>query len=268
MPSSDIHVAESKQRIEALLNFLPPITLSEMAGIRLMNRTDQKYVTNVNVLLELLTKVRGYYFVQEIDGQRISRYATTYWDDLSHHMYRQHQTGHRPRQKVRVRTYVGAGLSFLEIKNKDNHGKTFKNRIKVASVQDVVNNHAGQDFLTQQTGLTFADIEPQISNNFFRVTLVNYEKTERLTIDFGLSFFNHATQDHEAMPDVVIIELKRDGRKYSPILPLLRQLRIKPYGFSKYCIGQTVTDHSLHPGIFKKRLVKIKKAATKVALSL
>ena len=57
----------------------------------------------------------------------------------------------------------------------------------------------------------------------------------------------------------VIIELKRDGRCPSPILPMLRQLRIKPAGFSKYCIGACVTNPHLRLNKFKKRLVKIHK---------
>ena len=92
--------------IELMARQLPPITLEEMSGIRLMNRTDQKYLTNVPTLKRLLELTRGSYYAQEIDGQRVSPYATTYWDDLQTlGMFRQHETGRAPRQKVRVRTY-------------------------------------------------------------------------------------------------------------------------------------------------------------------
>lgn len=256
----DINTDRNRERAEHLLASLPCISLADMSAIRLMNRTDQKYVTNFSALTDLLMLVRGNYFVQETNGRRVNSYATTYWDDAAHHMFRLHQAGHMPRRKVRVRTYVESGLSFLEIKNKDNHGKTFKNRVPVPSVEAVLGQKAGQDFLEKETGLTFADIEPQVANKFSRITLVNYAKTERLTIDFNLSFFNYSTQERQDMPDAVIIELKRDGRFPSPVLPLLRQLRIKPSGFSKYCIGQTITDSAIHPGLFKKRLIKIKKA--------
>ena len=63
------------------------------------------------------------------------------------------------------------------------------------------------------------------------------------------------------MPDIVIIELKRDGRVHSPILPLLRELRIKPAGFSKYCIGTSVTNKEVKQNRFKPRLRKIDKIA-------
>ena len=66
------------KRLEALLQAMPPISLAEMSEIRLMKRTDQKYLTNIDTLAELLRLTRNDYYTQEIDGRRISPYATTY----------------------------------------------------------------------------------------------------------------------------------------------------------------------------------------------
>ena len=104
-----------------------------------------------------------------------------------------------------------------------------------------------------------------MGNRFNRITLVNKGKTERLTIDFDIQFFNYKTQATATMDNIVVIELKRDGRVPSPIIPLLRQLRIKPSGFSKYCIGAAVTDQTLRVNRFKKRLIKIRKIKEKPA---
>lgn len=250
--------------IETLARTLPAISLEEMSGIRLMNRTDQKYVTNVATLKELLKLTKGSYFSQEIAGQRVSPYATTYWDDaVKRSMFRQHETGRKPRQKVRVRTYLNSNTTFLEIKKKDNHGKTAKSRVEVPSLKAVMEDHAGADFVLQKTGMVLSELVPAVGNRFNRITLVNYDKTERLTIDFGIHFYNYFTEQRAAMDNIVVIELKRDGRCPSPILPLLRQLRIKPAGFSKYCVGASVTDPGLRINRFKKRLVKINKVAEK-----
>ena len=51
-----------------------------------------------------------------------------------------------------------------------------------------------------------------------------------------------------------IIELKRDGLQPSPILGMLRDLRIKPSGFSKYCMGSALTNPDLKRNNFKERL--------------
>ncbi len=252
------------QQIEQLAGAMPPITLDEMKSIRLMNRTDCKYVTNMDTLAKLLDLTRNSYYAQVIGNKRVCGYATTYFDTKgTNTMYRQHETGRKPRQKVRVRTYLESHISFLEVKKKDNHGKTSKTRVAVPSLESVVNEGTGNDFLQQSTGFTFNDVVPTVSNRFNRITLVNHAKTERLTIDFDIHFHNLLTGEDNDMDNIVVVELKRDGRVASPIIPILRQLRIKPSGFSKYCIGASVTDETLRANRFKKRLVKIRKVAEK-----
>lgn len=250
------------QQITELLAPMRPISLEEMAGIRLMNRTDTKYVTNVQTLCRLLAMVQDEYYVQENQGHRIAPYATTYLDDTERHtMFRTHLCGHLPRVKVRVRTYLDSSQTFLEIKRKDNHGKTFKSRTEVTSLEEVTERHQGEHFLTERSGLTLGDIHPVLSNRFQRITLVNSRKTERLTIDFAIHFHNRETGQTSDMDNIVIIELKRDSRQISPITPLLRELRIKHTGFSKYCIGTMATNQALQVNRLKPRFHKIERIA-------
>lgn len=248
------------ETIAQLAGELPPITLDEMKSIRLMNRMDTKFVTNMPMLMRLLELAKGSYYSQCVAGKRVSPYRTTYWDDPeTHTMFHCHQCGHLPRTKVRVRTYVDSMHTFLEVKRKNNHGKTKKKRVAVPSLDAVVEQHEGEEFLREMTGMSFDSLVPTLGNRFNRITLVNKDKTERLTIDFDLCFHNYETLHDVTMDNIVIIELKRDGRVPSPILPLLRQLRIKPSGFSKYCIGTTVTNRDVRINRFKKRLIKIGK---------
>ena len=121
------------ENIARLANELPPITLDEMKSIRLMNRMDTKFVTTVDMLVRLLDLCKGSYYSQSINGKRVSPYRTTYWDYPERHdMFHFHQAGHLPRTKVRARTYLDSGHSFLEIKRKNNHGKTKKKRVAVS----------------------------------------------------------------------------------------------------------------------------------------
>lgn len=253
-------------KLQALLDELPPITLEEMSGIRLMNRTDTKFVTTLPVLEHLLELCRGSYYVQVNCGHQIAPYRTVYWDDDNHSMFSFHQKGHKPRTKVRARTYVDSDVSFLEIKRKDNHGKTKKKRVQVPSIEAVMTDGAGEDFLKASTQYYFCQAEEErvgirarLQNKFHRITLVNKAHTERLTIDFGLEFKNFESGVVHPLPRTVIIELKRDGRQESPILPLLRQLRVKPAGFSKYCIGTALTNPDVPLNNFKLRLIKLRK---------
>ena len=61
----------------------------------------------------------------------------------------------------------------------------------------------------------------------------------------------------------MIIELKRDGLVYSPVLNMLRQLRIHPHGFSKYCMGSALTNPQLSVNRFKCKLIEINKIVNK-----
>lgn len=246
--------------IERWLSQLDPISLDEMSGIKLMNRTDTKFVTNKHKLSELLKLAQGKYFAQQIEGQRIANYRTTYWDTPAHRFFLEHHNGRAPRQKIRVRTYLDSDLTFLEVKTKNNHGRTKKKRITVPSQEkaDVV-EAGGTPFIQGLTGATFDDILPTVQNQFQRITLVNYGKTERLTIDFNVGFHNFETQCDAGTGELVIIELKRDGNVFSPILDILRQLRIKPSGFSKYCIGSVMTNDELKSNLFKPKMVWVHK---------
>lgn len=251
-------------KLVALLEQLKPIALEEMKSVRLMKRTDTKFVTNLTQLEKLLELAREQYFAQHAGGRRIATYRTLYWDTpMTHEMFRQHHCGHFPRMKVRARTYMDSGTSFLEIKKKDNHGKTRKKRIEVDSIEDVIDKHIGEEFLKELTPYTFSDIIPTMENRFKRITLVNYNKTERLTIDFDIHFINHETGEEGEIENIVIIELKREGRTASPISQMLRELRIKPSGFSKYCIGSAITNRNLKLNRFKKRMHRYHKIVAK-----
>ena len=246
--------------IERWLSQLDPISLDEMSGIKLMNRTDTKFVTSKEKLVGLLELAQGKYYAQQIDGLRIANYRTVYWDTAEHRFFLEHHNGRAPRQKIRVRTYLDSDLTFLEVKTKNNHGRTKKKRITVPNHDraDIV-AAGGSDFTAKLTGVTFEDIDPTVQNRFQRITLVNKGKTERLTIDFNMAFHNYETETDAGTGDLVIIELKRDGNVFSPVLDILRELRIKPSGFSKYCIGSVITNGRLKNNMFKEKLVRISK---------
>lgn len=246
-------------RIAELAEQMKPIALEEMSGIKLMNRTDTKFVTNKQKLVQLLEMAQGQYYSQQIGESRIAEYVTTYWDTDNYQYYMEHHNGRAPRQKVRVRSYIGSDLTFLEVKTKNNHGRTKKKRIQVPGQEVTEVREKADEFLEGLVHKHLDDIHPTVQNHFHRITLVNYGKTERLTIDFDVEFHNFETNSKKETGQLVIIELKRDGNVYSPILDMLRVLRIKPSGFSKYCIGSVMTNRGLKHNMFKQKMVRIRK---------
>jgi hypothetical protein len=257
-----------------LLSNYEPISLSEMNDIKLMNRTDTKFVTSIARLNELLPMAASEYRVQETQGERIIPYYTLYFDTPEDDMYMAHHDRRAVRQKVRIRSYVHSECSFLEVKTKDNHKRTSKTRMAVdkfiscapqcenADVEQDEDLTAYTDFLRRNLRYEPTCLQEKLENSFKRITLVNKQKTERLTIDTALSFNNLVTGKQCKLDNAVIIELKRGSQQSSPILNMLMELRIMPLGFSKYCIGQVLTDSSLKRNLFKMSLRSIDKAVS------
>jgi len=252
--------------MERIITTYDPITLDEMSGIKLMNRTDTKFVTTVDQLKLLLMQAHDDYRAQEIDGKRIAAYYTAYYDTTDNNMYIVHQNGHVGRQKLRIRSYVDSHLNYLEVKTKNNHGRTKKKRIDMVGFDPLHPDHdirflcqddqfkVYDNFLRKHLRYDPTTLSQHLENHFHRITLVNKAKTERLTIDTGLCFHNLKTGNDADLTGLVIIELKRDGLQHSPILAMLRDLRIKPSGFSKYCMGAALTNPGLKRNNFKERL--------------
>jgi len=253
---------QSVANINEMLSAFRPITLEEMKAVKLMNRIDTKFVTTIPMLLRLLAMAGNDYRVQEISGERNMLYNTVYFDTPDCNMYCVHQHGHAGRQKLRTRNYVASNLKFLEVKTKNNRGRTKKKRIEIhdADIAQVnLESPANHPFLSSTLRYDTASLHPTMNNYFRRVTLVNNALTERLTIDTDLRFHNIDTGRDWHHPRLVIIELKRDGLIHSPVLSMLNRLHIRPHGFSKYCIGSALTNPGLPINRFKRKIIEINK---------
>lgn len=232
-----------------------------MDAVKLMNRVDTKFVATREQLMSVLEMARHEYYAQEIDGKRITRYDTLYYDTPELTMYVQHHDRRMVRQKVRIRTYLDSdGLTFLEIKNKNNKGKTKKKRI-VVSDQAVLASPTEEvsAFMLKRCWYDWQGLLPELRTTFSRITLVNKAKTERLTIDLNLVWTNIQTGVSKTYEDLVIIELKRDGNTSSPMIGITSALRIKPMKISKYCVGTALTNDRVKRNRFKAKIRKIER---------
>lgn len=249
--------------LQDILDGYRSVSLEEMGKVKLMNRVDTKFVTTGDRLERLLELAKERYIVQKIEGRQMMPYTTLYFDTPDCEMYCKHLHGKKTRQKIRVRRYENSGISFLEVKRKNNRGRTDKKRMQVAERTPDLTQTELRDFLSRKSRYGEATLLPQLSNAFRRITLVNDAMTERLTIDFELSFHNEQTGIDAAMGPLVIIEVKRDGATQSPVLSLLKTLRIHQSGFSKYCIGMALTNPQLGRNRFKERLRYVAKLIDK-----
>ncbi|MFA9371897.1 MAG: polyphosphate polymerase domain-containing protein [Labilibaculum antarcticum] len=238
-------------------NYFESITLSEMDQVKLMNRTDQKFWFHSNYLPELLKIVENDYFLLQIEGENRLPYATTYFDTKNNRMFTAHHNGKLNRFKIRKRSYVNSGISFLETKFKNNKGRTIKKRIPCSHGKDKFTSTETQ-FIDFHTPLTANDLIPVLENHFSRLTLVNKNFKERCTIDLNIQF--KALDRIVTLDNLVIVEIKSDGKSNaSPLGMALRENRIKTSGFSKYCVGRSITEPLLKQNAFKAKIRNIEK---------
>ena len=238
---------------------MKPITLDEMSAVKLMNRIDTKYVVTEDQLRTILSGIRDHYYAQEVEGHRLSPYHTVYYDTPELTMYLIHHDRHLVRDKVRVRTYVDSNLTFCEVKHKNNKGRTKKKRITVEPIPNIIDNPEAAAFLAQKQPYEVDTLSPHLVTAFDRITLVNYDKTERLTIDCNLRFENLRSGTAASMAPLVVMELKQDGRAHSLLKDVLFEMRIRPFKVSKYCIGTCLTRPEVKQNRFKKKLRRIEK---------
>ena len=269
----------------ALWRRMPTIGLDEMSAVKLMNRVDTKYVLGEEQCLEMLRRAADDYSVQTIGGCRACRYSTLYYDTEDRRMYVSHHDRRAARQKIRTRTYVESGVSFVEVKNKTNKGRTEKRRMRIdaESFAAVTRDEGAAEFLRGAAHYPPEEITPALATAFERITLVNHARTERLTIDWNLRFTDvraRSTDERNrcaagiddgalsiaagdggvtaSIAGMVIVELKQDGMAaFSPMKRILEQLRIRPLKVSKYCIGTALAAPRVKSNRFKAKIRRI-----------
>ncbi len=256
----------SHTAIDRALESIAPISLGEMDSIKLMNRIDTKYLTDEATLVKVLEDAGAAgYRALVADGAMVSPYNSIYYDTPGLRMFLDHHNRRLTRQKVRTRVYVNSGDAYLEIKRKNNKGRTKKKRIGIplSEMEDFSGDRDATDYLASHSAFTIDQLSPELSTAFRRITLVNPAKTERLTIDTRMHFTNYRTGKEASLEDAVIIELKQDGRAASRIKEIFLDHRVKQVRLSKYCVAVTLTDHSVKSGRFKEKVRRIEKMINK-----
>jgi hypothetical protein len=225
-----------------------------------MDRTDTKFVFHSSHLSKILSTLKGNYKVLQVNNKVLSYYETLYYDTKNFDLYLQHHNGKLNRYKIRHRTYVDSNSGFLEVKHKNNKGRTLKTRIKK---QDVPYNFDVNSlkFLASKLPFNPLVLIPKLWVNYNRITLVNLEIGERVTIDTGLEFID-TEKNKIALNNLVIAEVKQDKKNPSTFISAIKEFGIKPGSISKYCMAASYLNTQLKTNSFKLKLNQISKIIT------
>jgi hypothetical protein len=246
-----------------LVNDFNSISLSEIETASLMNRRDTKYVIDLPCTAALLQYLSNDYKVLEIDSKRIFKYHSTYFDTDTLTLFKQHHTGRLNRYKIRFRNYVDTGSAFFEIKYKNNHGRTLKSRISTTNNDGKAINSKEMTFLETTTPLNPKNLISTLSIDYDRITLINAEKTERVTIDLNLTFVNGS--ETKKFANMAVIEVKHDKTNVSLARTFFKNSKIRMGGISKYCIGVMLLFEKVNQNRFKHKYNRIYKKYHQVA---
>jgi len=233
------------------LKIFQPISLEDMNQVKLLDRMDKKFMFDSKIFDKVLESAAENYFILEIAEKRYAAYETTYMDTPDYEMYTLHHNGKLNRYKVRFRTYVDSGLNFFEIKFKTNKGRTKKSRIQ-QSEKDLSITGDKALLLEHKSIYKSDSLVPAIQVNYNRITLVNKNMTERITLDFDLNFKTEGNSTK--YPRLIIAEVKQDKSGSSPFIDIMQQLKVRDVSISKYCLGIASLVKNIKTNNFKTKI--------------
>jgi hypothetical protein len=230
-----------------------------MDNVKLLSRTDKKFMLNINQLHNWLNQIRDSYKILIVNQKRLNAYCSLYFDTKDFRLYTAHHNKKLNRLKIRFRSYIESGIHFLEVKQKTNKGRTIKQRIDVATpglFTPEVENFIRKFYTMNIPLINSLNIEYQ------RITLVNKKLPERVTIDLNLTFIDNETS--RSLDNIAIIEVKQDNLNIATEAELvLKEMRIKEGFMSKYCLGMALLK-PVKKNLFKPKIRKIIKTNTYV----
>jgi hypothetical protein len=176
-------------------------------------------------------------------------------------MYIVHHNRQLTRQKIRTRHYEDGAATYIEVKNKNNRGRTKKKRIEIPieNLMDFAGNSEALAFIEPLARYDIKSLSPAIATRFVRITIVNPQLTERITIDLNLEFTDLRSGTEGKIEGMAIIEIKQDGNTRSKVKDILNTLRVRPMRVSKYCLGTALTVKSIKRNRMIEKIRRIEK---------
>ncbi|MEO5662961.1 MAG: polyphosphate polymerase domain-containing protein [Nocardioides sp.] len=230
------------------IELLAPIGLDELVEqAALLERIDRKYVVPRAALRDLVAQAPPGTRVLEHEGRRTHGYRSVYLDTAELASYRVAGQRRRRRWKVRSRSYLDTGGSWLEVKTRSARDVTTKVRIPHADLESTAMDGPGQAFVDESLatamvcGVRAGELRPVLATAYDRSTLLlPGDRPTRVTIDTALGWTWLAAPGESARdldrPGLAIVETK-GGSTPSAMDRLLWARGHRPVSISKYGVG-------------------------------
>jgi hypothetical protein len=247
-------------RWQELLGRFATASLADAEDFAPSDRIDTKFVLSAGALWSILARLAEHYRVLDVDGMRFTTYRTQYFDTESFALFRRHHAGGSNRYKVRTRTYLNTGLSFVEVKRKTRTGATSKLRLETPQFELELREDA-RAFIDAHCPHPASSFGPSLRNRFDRICLISKEHRERLTIDLDVAV--ETPERSMLIENVAVAELKQERRsgvrQRSAFAQAMRAEHERPSGFSKYCMGLLLTRPEIKHNLFMPQLKRLRR---------
>lgn len=241
-----------------MLKEFDTVALDDLDDSLFKSRYETKYLFSPSLLHPVLDKLTVSYRVLAIAGSCIQEYESLYLDTREFKFYLDHQNGKLNRYKVRYRRYPDSQSVFIEIKFKSN-----KNQIRKWREESSKTNYC-HGVLTDKENLFvnnyFRDnpgpLIPRFIVTYSRLTLIHKKSREKVTLDLNLSYYKDREEVH--YKNLVIAEVKQGSQSQgSAFFDVMREFKVAPMRFSKYCFGVHRFYPTLKYNRFKQRFLYI-----------
>ena len=247
----------ARARIGAALDVLPPVSLEELTeDAALLTRVDRKYLVPLASAAELLEELGRRPHaprVLEMDARREMAYRSVYFDTPDLLSFRLAAHGRRRRFKLRTRSYLDTGSTFLEMKTRGARGSTQKDRDAYADAVPDRLTPAARDEVAlalDAIGIPAAradDLDSRLRTLYRRATLLlpgeGGGPSSRATVDLDLEWVD-ATGRGFLLPRFAIVDTKSPGQAGRLDRALWRAGH-RPQRISKYATGLAALHRDL-----------------------
>ena len=220
------------------------------------SRVEVKYLVPVGLMQEILECLQGYLEPDpQTKGKRFYQVASTYFDNVFLDAFSNKMEGVERRIKLRLRTYLGTGVYFLEIKKKKGN-EIEKYRFQLQNDElnlfekGVLPANSSKWEKNQYQYLEFLwnriQFIPSIYIVYDRYPFLSpFQPTLRVTLDIQNRysqaskeiFKNDFPEKYFISPHLGILEIKSSLGIPRWILNLIQNYSLQQLSLSKYCLG-------------------------------
>lgn len=237
-----------------VLNSFAPLTLAQLNEASLQSRYESKYLFSNARLPQILNELKDDYYILEIERIRQFQYQSWYFDTPDFRLYQDHHNGYGGRIKVRQRQYLESSQIFFEVKAKKAEIRTDKQRLQINKLSPELSTE--ELAIVNSSRFESSQLELKLSNDFTRITLCNFAKTERVTIDTAVKFRNE--ENSIALNGIALMEVKQERIDLqSPAIKAMKRNHIFESSCSKYAIGASLLYPTLKRNNLKPVLLKL-----------